>query len=167
VKQLYLSSLDLISRYSSENCFAYTTTMTTLTFHELAQQNPKTSYLHINPRIRRTGVARGLPWWQKGIGNAGFALLSPWSLEVEEVGERMLEMAFVKSTSSVEVYERLGDGEKGESINGQVGTHSLWKTGEVTSGKEALEKMFADGSSKKVWGHTFEIFDAARKRNDV
>jgi hypothetical protein len=51
--------------------------MTTISFNELAKRNKGIIYIHTNPGIVKTGVARYLPWYMRAVSSVGYAVLTP------------------------------------------------------------------------------------------
>lgn len=161
---LDLGNLDLKTKYSTSTCLVYATTMTTLSFHYLAMINPGITYIHTNPGIVKTGVMRYLPWYMRAVSHAGYAVLSPWRMEVEESGARHLEIAFAKRYAFAGSMENEGDSEKVQGIVGQKGAYALYNKGQAVEEKEVAIKMASEGYDKKVWEHTLKIFDEVERK---
>jgi hypothetical protein len=155
---LDLQNLDLKTRYSTSTCLTYATTMTTLSFYHLAKINPGISYIHTNPGIVKTGMMRYLPWYMRAVSHAGYAVLSPWRMEVEESGERHLEMGFAERYVSAGDMENSKEGEEVQGIAGQKGAYALYNKGQEVE-KDVVVKMVGDSYAEKIWGHTLKIFD--------
>lgn len=160
---LDFENLELKTGYSTSKCLAYATTMTTLSFHELARQSSEISgnrgiagpaYIHVNPGIVKTGVMRYLPWYMRAFSHAGYAILTPWRMEVEECGERCLEMGFAErySASGADEAEEL------EGVGGQKGAYTVFNKGEETGTKDIVKSMLEQGAGRKVWEHTLGVF---------
>jgi hypothetical protein len=137
--------------------------MATLSFHHLAKLISGITYIHTNPGIVKTGVARYLPWYMRAISHAGYAVLSPWRMEVEESGERHLEVAFAERYASACNMGKRGEGEQIQGIGGQKGAYALHNKGQPVDEKEAVRKMVGEGWDKKVWEYTLRIFENAKR----
>ncbi|PVH88753.1 hypothetical protein DL98DRAFT_445704 [Cadophora sp. DSE1049] len=167
---LDLSNLSLKEKYSTSKCLAYGTTMTTLSFHELARRNAEkgivggVDYIHVNPGIVKTGVMRYLPWYMRAVSHVGYAVLTPWRTDVEESGERCLEMGFAGRYGS-ENGENIK--EVVEGVDGMRGAYTVFKTGEPTDTKDVVKKMIGEGAGKVVWEHTLDVFEKVERDGKV
>lgn len=143
-----LQNLELKREYSTSRCLVYGVTMTTLDFHELAKKEggKRIRFVHLNPGIVKTGVARHLPWYIRAGSKVGYEILRPWRMEVGECGERVWGMG-------------LGDWDgKEEGISGQQGGYALDKMGQKVKMGEVVEKMVGDRYGGKVWKDTMRFF---------
>jgi hypothetical protein len=138
--------------------------MTTLSFHHLAKLNSRITYIHTNPGIVKTGVMRYLPWYIRAVSHAGYAVLSPWRMEVEESGERHLEMGFAERYDCAGGVGKGRKEEKMRGISGQTGAYTLYNKGQAVDENEAVARMVSDGYDQKVWEHTLRIFDTVEKK---
>lgn len=92
--KVFLDDLDLERNYSTINVMEQFTTLMTLSFDKLAQQNPKKSFIHAYPGFVNTGTTgrhnKGLTGWAIGCVEAavGWFIIQP-----QETGERMLYYA--------------------------------------------------------------------------
>jgi hypothetical protein len=157
-----LQNLDLKTKYSTSACLAYATTMTTLSFHHLAKMNPELTYIHTNPGIVKTGVMRYLPWYMRAVSHAGYAVLTPWRMDIEESGERHLEMGFAERYTSAGEREN-AKGEKVQGIGGQKGSYALYNKGQAVEEMDVVVKMVDEGYGEAVWNHTLKIFEDVEK----
>jgi hypothetical protein len=157
-----LQNLDLKTKYSTSACLAYATTMTTLSFHHLAKINPELTYIHTNPGIVKTGVMRYLPWYMRAVSHAGYAVLTPWRMDVKESGERHLEMGFAEWYTSAGETEN-AKGEKVQGIGGQKGSYALYNKGQAVEEMDVVVKMVDEGYGEAVWNHTLKIFEDVEK----
>jgi hypothetical protein len=155
---LDLQNLDLKTKYSTSTCLAYATTMTTLSFYHLAKINLGISVIHTNPGIVKTGMMRYLSWHMRAVSHAGYAVLSPWRMEVEESGERHLEMGFAERYVSAGDMEDSKEGEELRGISGQKGAYALYNKGQEVE-KDVVVKIAGESYAEKIWGHTLKIFD--------
>tara|TARA_R110002060_G_scaffold24599_1_gene33432 strand:+ start:263 stop:820 length:558 start_codon:yes stop_codon:yes gene_type:complete len=167
---LDLSNLSLKEKYSTSACLTYATTMTTLSFHELARRNAEKGlvggmdYIHVNPGIVKTGVMRYLTWYMRAVSHVGYAVLTPWRTDVEESGERCLEMGFAGRYGGKDGDENL---EKVEGVDGCQGTYTVFKTGESTGTKDAVKIMIREGAGNVVWDNTLDIFEKVKTQRKV
>jgi len=137
-KPVNTDDLSLKSTYSLSSCANHATSMTTLSFHTLSQSNPAVTFIHSQPGGVNTNLAKGLGKWTNFAVKKAVFLLSPWMVPVQESGERHLWA----STN-----EEFGKG--GVVLVGQDSGVTL---------NSAVEKMREDGTEKKVWEHTEEVF---------
>lgn len=144
--------------------------MTTLSFHEFARRNAEKGlvggmdYIHVNPGIVKTGVMRYLPWYMRAISHVGYAVLTPWRTDVEESGERCLEMGFAGRYGGKDGDENL---EKVEGVNGCQGAYTVFKTGESTGTKDAVKIMTREGAGNVVWDNTLDQFEKVKTQGKV
>ncbi|KAE9380213.1 hypothetical protein N431DRAFT_539882 [Stipitochalara longipes BDJ] len=148
---LDLQDLDLKSKYSTSTCLAYAVIKTTLSFHHLAKINPGITYIHTNPGIVKPGVMRCLPWYMRAVSHAGYAVLSPWRMEIEESGERHLEIGFAERYASAGIKENVKGGEEVQGIARQKGAYALYNKGQSVEEKDV------------VWRHTLKVFEVVEK----
>jgi hypothetical protein len=81
-------------------------------------------------------------------------------MEVEESGERHLEIAFSKSYGSFDGVGVVKEGERVQESQGTVGAYAVKSTGEPSGKEEIVKKMIDDRDAERVWGHTLRIFDS-------
>jgi len=84
--------------------------MTTLSF----AASPKSAQgsriaSHTNPGIVKIGFMRYLLWYMRVVSHAGYAVLSPWRMEVEKSGDRHLEKGFAERYPSASNIEGAGN----------------------------------------------------------
>jgi hypothetical protein len=87
-------------------------------------------------------------------------------MEVEESGERHLEMAFSKIYGSLNGVGVMKEGERVQESKGTAGLYAVKSTGEP-SGKEEIVKMIDNGDAEKVWEHTLGIFDSVDRMGRI
>lgn len=139
--------------------------MTTLSFHEMASRNAENGlaggmdYIHVNPGIVKTGVMRYLPWYMRAVSHVGYAVLTPWRTDVEESGERCLEIGFAKRYGGKDGDESL---QKVEGVDGSQGAYTVFKTGESTATKDVVKVMLGEGAGSMVCDHTLDIFEKVK-----
>jgi hypothetical protein len=141
--------------------------MTTLSFHQLAKLNPGITYIHTNPGIVKTSVMRYLPWYMRAVSHAGYAVLSPWRTEVEESGERHLEMGFAKRYPSAGDMETTEEHEKVQGIAGQKGAYALYNKDQAVSEKKVMVKMAIEDYDEKILAHTLKIFEEVERKGRI
>ena len=148
-KALHEQDIGLDERWSPFSIINHTTTMTTLAFEHLAENNRRLSFLHAYPGLVRTNIfARLTPPESSGLlwrvtlasirGLAAMVMLC-FGMEVEECGERQ---AFHLTT------DRYGPG--------------MWlihSSSEPVSAPGLLERYRAGSWSERIWEHTMGIFD--------
>jgi hypothetical protein len=138
--------------------------MTTLSFYHLAKINTGITYIHTNPGIVKTGVMRYLPWYMRAVSHAGYAVLSPCCMDVEESGERHMEMGFAKRHPADGEMENAKEVESVPGIAGQKGAYALYNKGQAVDKMDVVMKMIVEGYHKKVWDHALDIFEEVEKR---
>jgi len=136
------SDLSLKSNYSVRNAARYAITMTTLSFQNVSQSNPGITFIHSQPGGVHTNLVRDMGKWTQFAIKKISLLAKPWLVPVLDSGER--------HTWTV-TNEKFGKG----------GTVLVGQDSEITGkGNEALLKnMSSDGTEKKVWEHTEEVFE--------
>ena len=153
-KALHEQDLGLDERWSPISVINHTTTMTTLAFEHLAEQNSRLAFLHSCPGLVKTDIfARLTPPESSGLlwrvtlasirGLVAVVMLCV-GMDVEESGERQ---AFHLTT------DRYGPG--------------MWRinpASEPVSAPGVLER-YRDGLwSERVWEYTMGVFDATLAR---
>jgi hypothetical protein len=79
-------------------------------------------------------------------------------MEVEESGERHLEIAFSKSYGSFDEIGVVKEGERVQESKGTTGAYTVKSTSEPSGKDEIVKKMIDNEDAEKVWEHTLEIF---------
>ena len=126
-------------------------TMMSLVMREMSLENPKISFIHSNPGVVSTSVHRKLADTMTG-SLVLFSWLLKWAVipifhlfawTAEEAGQMGLyELTNERySTSTGKNFFRLGE------------------NAEDAGAQPALSKYEEDGTQKKVWEHTLEVFD--------
>jgi hypothetical protein len=88
-------------------------------------------------------------------------------MEVEESGERHLEMAFSKSYGSFDGVGAMQEGGRVQESKGTAGAYAVKSTGGSSGKEETVKKMVDDGNAEKVWEHTLGIFDSVDRMGKV
>jgi hypothetical protein len=177
-KRINLDDLELKKAFSSSSCADHSIVMNDFMTEELAAREPGTSFLHSNPYVVNTGLARELPLW----GRLALKVLSPvvslFGISPDETGARQLFLATsglyppAKPAGS----SALAAGApvpKGLSVlkgaDGKVGSGGYivnWN-GDITGKQNILQDYHSKGVGKIVWEHTMGIFERADKINQV
>lgn len=164
-----LSDISLKTSFSVANCAAHSITMNSLMVTEFASRNPGISFAHSHPAFVSTSLARELPIWARLPMKGLTPLLRPWSVSVEETGERQLFIA----TSGLFAPREGVPGAKipkgseivkgADGVNGSGGYIVNWD-GEVV-GKPIVKKYIEEGLGETVWEHTMRTFEEVAKIN--
>jgi hypothetical protein len=88
-------------------------------------------------------------------------------MEVQQSGERHLEIAFSKSYGSFDGLGVVKEGESVQESRGTAGTYAVKSTGDPSGKEEIVEKMIDDGDVEKVWEHSLGIFGSVDKLGNV
>ncbi|KAL2828382.1 hypothetical protein BJY01DRAFT_228435 [Aspergillus pseudoustus] len=67
--------------------------MTSLSLEQLAKANPAVSFVHSYPGVVKTGLLRDFGALAQALVNVLFFLARPWTVPLEESGERQLYAA--------------------------------------------------------------------------
>ncbi|KUJ16740.1 uncharacterized protein LY89DRAFT_63501 [Mollisia scopiformis] len=125
--------------------------MMSLSMKELSMQNPKISFVHTNPGMVSTNVHHN---WANSM--TGYFTVFRWLLEwvliplmhiVGSTSEEAGEIGLYELTT-----ERYGVGTGNNFFR-------LDEKAEDAGANSLLEKYEEDGTQKKVWEHTLEVFD--------
>ncbi|KAG9231317.1 hypothetical protein BJ875DRAFT_123238 [Amylocarpus encephaloides] len=170
-----LDDLELKNAYSTRRCADTTTLMNSFMTNEFASREPTISFSHSNPSIVKTGLARELPLWARGLYWVIVPFVSPFMLDVEECGQRQLFIA----TSGIYPPAKLADDSPlasrapipkglspvkgGDRKVGSGGYLASWNC--EPTGRPLLDDYRAQGVSKTIWEHTMGVFDKAATIN--
>ena len=148
-KALHGQDLGLDEHWSPFSVINHTTTMTTLAFEHLAEENRRLAFLHAYPGLVKTNIfsrltppeSSGLLWRVTLASIRGLAAMAMlcFGMEVKECGERQ---AFHLTT------DRYGPG--------------MWRinsASEPVSAPGVLERYREGSWSERVWEYTMSIFD--------
>ncbi|KAI4637441.1 hypothetical protein J4E83_000257 [Alternaria metachromatica] len=151
------SDLSLRHNFSLKNVLLHASSMTSLSMAHLANQNPKTAYIHEYPSGVETGVTREL------FGRFNDTVMSTLGglfrrfLFVPQVesGERHLFAAtaprYAPKADSAKTDVIGSDGVKGS------GSYLLNWNGDILADTKKAQKLREEGGLDKVWGHTQEV----------
>ena len=164
---LDFDNLDLKRDFSLRKAAAHAITMTDFTFEEMAKKTPSVSFVHAYPGAVKTGFAKEAGFAVRAASQVALALLSPWTVGIEESGERHLFAATSaayppRAGQKCGVGVREGEVKKGSA--GQVGSgaYLIGSDGDVRANEKVLKEMRSQDAGAKVWEHTMEMFERVR-----
>ena len=148
-KAIHEQDIGLNERWSPISVVNHTTTMTTLAFEHLAEENKRIAFLHSYPGLVKTDIfarltppeSSGLLWRVTLASIRGFVatVMLCIGMEVKECGERQ---AFHLTT------DRYGPG-----------TWRINSSSEPVSAPGVLERYREGSWSERIWEYTMSIFD--------
>jgi hypothetical protein len=151
------SDLSVRHNFSLKKAMVHASAMTSLSIAHLANQNPKTSYIHAYPSGVETGVTREL------FGRFNDAILFVLGglfrrfvlVPQVESGERHLfaatEPRYAPKADSAKTDVIGSDGVKGS------GSYLLNWDGDILADTKKAQKLREEGGIDKVWRHTEEV----------
>ncbi|KAK5994450.1 putative oxidoreductase [Cladobotryum mycophilum] len=157
--------LDLQKNFSLSNCAAHCGTMTDLSLEKFASIEPGTAFVHTSPGVVKTNIDSQLPFWARGLLKVVSPLLSPWTVSLEETGERHLYMATSNRYPPARFAEQTGDHvgaplakdqEVAEGSTGERGSGAYllnWDGQVQKQDAEILKEYRKTGIAAKVWEH--------------
>ena len=165
----HLDDLGLKENFSLRNAACHAITMTDFSFEELAKKNPTISFVHAFPGTVKTGFAKETGFVIKAATNLAFKLLSPWTVDIQESGERHLyaaSSAAYPPKSGVDGCVELGDQSaiKGSTGEAGSGAYLIGSDGEFRANVKVLEELRKQGAGQKIWDHTVETCEAVTNR---
>ncbi|KAJ5898824.1 hypothetical protein N7495_003568 [Penicillium taxi] len=154
---LIMDDLSLKRNYSLRNCATHAITMTTLSMTELAESNPKISFVHSYPGVVKTGLARNFGTFTRLGMNAIMVLAKPWMVPLSDSGERHLYAA----TSSQFPPRASGEANAAPGADGTNGSgvYRLSWDGSTAENSSYLQEYRKSETGKLVWKHTLEVFE--------
>lgn len=153
--------------YGVGSCANHAATMMSLSFEYLAQQYPETSFVHGFPGLVKTPLlSKGFSWWVAFLLTWIIVpLMTPFSLSIEECGERQLFHATSaryppkkSATSGAEARAAGVARPEGVEVAKGDGAYLLAWNGETGEGK-CMKKYRERGMGKVVWDHTTKMFE--------
>ena len=131
--------------------------MNSFAAEELAAANPRTSFIHSEPGLVNTNLARGLGPVLKVVSDAFMFVAKPWSVPLQESGERHLYEATSNSYPPLSISEESAvigsNGVKGS------GAYLLSWDGAPCGAAQIMEKYRSKDAGKQIWKHTLEVFE--------
>ncbi len=163
------SDLGLQRNFSIKNAMTHAIVMTDFAFEEAAKQYPSISFIHCFPGLVKTGFMRETGTLVQLGGSLMSSLLSPWTVDINESGERHLFAATSGIYPARE--EKNGGGLQppvGQDVrkgsDGVVGSgaYLIGWNGEMRANEKVLKALREKGAGKKIWEHTMETFRSVR-----
>ncbi|PLN79458.1 hypothetical protein BDW42DRAFT_172861 [Aspergillus taichungensis] len=155
---LDFSDLSLKQNFSLQRCGWHASLMGNFFLESMAQQNPRTSFVHAYPSGVATGALRELPAGRV-LSAVLSPLLRPFMVPLEESGERHLFAA------TSERYPPKAEGENAENdivvgSDGTKGSGCYWVSwdGEPFPLNKKIQKTRGQHAVEKVVQHTEEVF---------
>ena len=161
------NDLDLKHNFSLGKAATHAVTMTDFAFEELARKNPTISFVHSFPGGVKTGFFKESGFFMIAMMKLTFALISPWTIPIEESGERHLYAA----TSAVyppKAGEKggmeVGDGKVKKGSAGEIGSgaYFIGSDGELRANEKVLMQLRGQDAGTKIWTHTTKLFEDIR-----
>jgi hypothetical protein len=144
---------------------------------EFAAREHGISFLHTNPGVVNTGLARGLPIWARALMKVATPLLSLFFVSADETGQRQLFLA----SSGIYAPAKPAEGAPlaagvpfsedfsvSKGSNGKVGSGAYlvnWN-GDISGKEKILSDYREKGVGKTVWEHTMRIFEQVEEGLD-
>ncbi|KAJ5143517.1 uncharacterized protein N7515_002304 [Penicillium bovifimosum] len=153
---LILNDLSLKDNYTLRNCANHAITMTSLSMEELAAAYPSTSFVHAYPGIVKTSLVRDRGFLMKTAMNAMMVLLTPFTVPLEECGQRHLYAATNPSFSPRGLDG--GDAAIGSDGVRGSGAYLVGSDSATLPDQKVLQGYREDGTRGVVWKHTLDIF---------
>ena len=172
--RMNLNDLELKHTFSVSKCASHSTVMNDLMAEEFASLEQGTTFIHSNPSIVMTPIARELPMWARVSWKVFKPLISPFTVSVDETGARQLFIATsamyppaelhegVPFASGVPIPKGLGTARVG---NGKAGGYIVDWNGDITGKESILQDYRNQGLSKTIYEHTMAIFGRVERVN--
>ena len=167
LRSFHIDDLDLKQNFSLRTAACHAITMTDFAFEELAEQNPSTSFVHTYPGVVKTGFNKNAAPLLKAATSLLYMLLSHWTVDIDESGERHLFAA----TSEMYPPKRAGGGKaagaaenvmKGSSGEVGSGAYLVGSGNEFRGNEKALTTLRGQGARKIIFEHTMETYKLIR-----
>lgn len=164
---LDLDNLDLKRNFTLWKAATHAITMTDFTFEEMAKKNPSMSFVHAYPGAVKTGFTKETGFAVRAASQLALMVLSPWTVGIEESGERHLYAATSAAYPASAGEERgvaVSEGEVKKGSAGEVGSgaYLIGSDGEVRAKKKVLRELRNKDAGAKIWEHTMETFERVR-----
>ena len=158
--------LDLKHNFSLRKAAAHAVTMTDFAFEEFATKNPTVSFVHSYPGGVKTGFFKESAFVIQAMMRLAFTLMSPWTIPIQESGERHLYAATSAAypPKAGEGGVEVGDGEVKKGSAGEIGTgaYFIGSDGEMRASAKVLKELRSKDAGAKVWAHTMKLFENIR-----
>ena len=154
---IFLDDLALKKNYGLRSCMNHSATMNSFAAEELAAANPRISFIHSDPRLVKTNIAKGLGPVLKLLTDAAFFVAKSWAVPLQESGERHLYEATSDSYPPLSISEESAvigsNGVKGS------GAYLLSWDGAPCGAVRVMEKYRSQDAGKEIWKHTLDVFE--------
>ena len=87
---IFLDDLALKKNYSLRSCLNHAVTINSFAAKELAEANPRTSFIYSKPGFVKTNFARGFGPVLKVVSKAFMFVAKPWAVPFQKSGKRHL-----------------------------------------------------------------------------
>ena len=159
--------LDLKHNFSLRKAAAHAVTMTDFAFEEFATKHPTVSFVHSYPGGVKTGFFKESGVAIRAMVRLAFTLMSPWTIPIQESGERHLYAATSAAyppKAGEEGGVEVGDGEVKKGSAGEIGTgaYFIGSDGERRANEKLLKELRGKDAGAKVWAHTMKLFENIR-----
>lgn len=170
-----VKDLELKSSYSGPKNAAHTIIMNDFMAEQYAAREPAITFVHTEPLIVQTGVARELPFWARALAKGLMSIIFPFVVSPHETGQRQLfhatssmyapaEPANAALASGVPLHAGIA---AAIGSNGRVGSGGYlvsWKGERAQKAKVAgLDEREV---SDTIWEATAEVFQRVEKINE-
>lgn len=154
---LVLDDLQLKRNYSMRNCANHAITMTSLSMGMLACAHPFTSFIHTYPGVVNTNLTRDMGTVTHIGAKALLSLVSRWLVPLNESGQRHLYVSTSKKYLPLSAYSTPHS--KYDDVGlGTAAAYLVDHRGFPRQNLKLLDRYHANGTAKKVWKHTIDVF---------
>lgn len=166
------SDLGLKDSFSLSNCGAHCGVMTDLMLERLAATWKGTAFVHTAPGVVKTNLGSELPTCLRAAYKVAGPLLAPWTVGLDETGERHLYMATSNRYPPLGVPSEFSCGasaeknDVAEGSNGDRGSGAYllnWDGRVQKHNADLLEEYRQRGTTEMIWKHTMDVFDNRNK----
>ena len=162
-----LEDLDLKHGFSLRKAAAHAVTMTDFALEEFATKNPTVSFVHSYPGGVKTGFFKESGVAIRALVRLAFTLMSPWTIPIEESGERHLYAATSAAyppKAGEEGDVEVGGGEVKKGSAGEIGTgaYFIGSDGELRANEKVLKGLRGKDAGARIWAHTMKLFENIR-----
>ncbi|KAK4694108.1 hypothetical protein P7C71_g3416, partial [Lecanoromycetidae sp. Uapishka_2] len=163
----HIDDLDLKKNFSLRTAACHAITMTDFSFEEMAKQNPSISFVHTYPGMVKTGFTKDAGFALKMALNLAVTVFSPWTVGIEESGERHLYAA-TSAAYPPKSGEKGGVGiggdqpTKGSDGEAGSGAYLIGWEGDFRGNEKVLKELREKNAGQKIWQHTMSILKSVR-----